>query len=468
MLNIFINEWLGYFRNKLFLFLGIFFLFFLCLVTFLGIYQNDKQLEAQKIAHEHIRLQWDQMEASNPHSAAHYGSYAFKSPSVLNSIDEGINSVTGNVLRIEGHKQNDIAFSEASQSLLISKFGKLKPSLIFQFLIPLLLIFFSFNTYVSERKNGRLKLLLVQGASLRKIVFSKSFSIWVVGLLLLFVSIVVQVIFNTNNFDSDTILRLLILFFSYSLYYLILINLTIMLSVVFKSSTASLSLTILIWVIWTIFFPTIIGNTSEKITPLPTRIEFKEAMSEDRSKGIDGHNPRGERRDELEKATLKKYNVERLTDLPINFSGILMQEDEEYGNMVWDKHFGNLYKQLESQKKNYQLSGIINPFASLHNLSMGTAGTDLYHHLDFLEKAENYRRFFIKTLNDEYAFGGSKTGERGWKATNEFFRSIDDFEYITPKFITFYLKYVTDILILLFWSFVSVFLLSFYSKKIKI
>ena len=241
-----------------------------------------------------------------------------------------------------------------------------------------------------------------------------------------------------------------------------------MLSVVFKSSTASLSLTILIWVIWTIFFPTIIGNTSEKITPLPTRIEFKEAMSEDRSKGIDGHNPRGERRDELEKATLKKYNVERLTDLPINFSGILMQEDEEYGNMVWDKHFGNLYKQLESQKKNYQLSGIINPFASLHNLSMGTAGTDLYHHLDFLEKAENYRRLFIKTLNDEYAFGGSKTGERGWKATNEFFRSIDDFEYITPKFDTFYLKYVTDILILLFWSFVSVFLLSFYSKKIKI
>ena len=98
MLNIFINEWLGYFRNKLFLFLGIFFLFFLCLVTFLGIYQNDKQLEAQKIAHEHIRLQWDQMEASNPHSAAHYGSYAFKSPSVLNSIDEGINSVTGNCL----------------------------------------------------------------------------------------------------------------------------------------------------------------------------------------------------------------------------------------------------------------------------------------------------------------------------------------------------------------------------------
>ena len=93
------------------------------------------------------------MEASNPHSAAHYGTYAFKPVSVLNSIDEGINSVTGNVLRLEGHRQNDIVFSEASQSLMISKFGKLKPSFnFFSFIIPLLLIFLSFNTYMSEKK----------------------------------------------------------------------------------------------------------------------------------------------------------------------------------------------------------------------------------------------------------------------------------------------------------------------------
>ena len=125
------------------------------------------------------------------------------------------------------------------------------------------------------------------------------------------------------------------------------------------------------------------GNTTEKLSPLPTRIEFKEAMSEDRSKGIDGHNPRGERRDALEKQP-RKYKVDKLEDLPINFSGIVMQEDEEYGNMVWDKHFGDLYSKLEKQKSNYQLSGFINPFASLQNLSMGSSGSDMFHHLDFL------------------------------------------------------------------------------------
>ena len=468
MKEIIINEWIGYFRNKLFLYVGVFFCFFLCLVAFLGIIQNNKLNAEQELAHEHIRSQWDEMEASNPHSAAHYGTYAFKPVSVLNSIDEGINSVTGNVLRLEGHRQNDIVFSEASQSLMISKFGKLKPSLIFQFIIPLLLIFFSFNTYMSERNSGRLKLMLVQGASLRKVVFSKVLSIWFIGLFLLLITLFFQLLFNFNNLNSDVFTRLFILFLSYSFYYLILINITVLLSVIFKSSTAALSLTVLTWVFWTIFFPTIMGNTTEKLSPLPTRIEFKEAMSEDRSKGIDGHNPRGERRDALEKATLEKYNVDKLEDLPINFSGIVMQEDEEYGNMVWDKHFGDLYTQLEKQKSNYQLSGLINPFASLQNLSMGSSGSDMFHHLDFLTKAESYRRIFIKTLNDEYAFGGSKTGERGWKATNEFFRSVKDFKYELPTFFSLFSKYLIDVIIILFWVFFTTFSLYFFTRKITI
>ena len=48
-----------------------------------------------------------------------------------------------------------------------------------------------------------------------------------------------------------------------------------------------------------------------------------------------------------------------------------MQADEEYGNKVWDKHFGKLYDQLKSQKQKYQISGFLNPFSSLQNLSMG-------------------------------------------------------------------------------------------------
>jgi ABC-2 type transport system permease protein len=203
----------------------------------------------------------------------------------------------------------------------------------------------------------------------------------------------------------------------------------------------------------------------ESLTPLSTRIELSEKMQDDRSKGIDGHNPFDDRKIELEKEILARYEVDSLSHLPINFAGILMQADEEFGNQVWDKHYGELYEKLETQKRNYQLSGLINPFASLQSLSMASAGTDLLHHLDFLSHAEKYRRYFIKTLNDEYAFGGSKTGERGWKASQDFFRSIKDFSYNEANFISMKNKYLIDIFCLFLWSLSLVCLIIYYSKN---
>ena len=157
MINIFYNEWKGFLRNKIFIFFTSFFVVLLSLATYFAIVQNNKQIKSQQDAHNHIRIQWDELDSTNAHSAAHYGTYAFKSNTILNSLDEGINSVTGLVLRLEGHKQNDVAFSEVSQSLEISKFGKFKPSLLFQFIIPLFLIFLTFNSYTSEISSGRLK-----------------------------------------------------------------------------------------------------------------------------------------------------------------------------------------------------------------------------------------------------------------------------------------------------------------------
>ena len=155
MIYIFYNEWKGFLRNKTFISSTAFFIVLLSLTTYFSIVQNNKQIKSQQDAHNHIRAQWDELDSKNAHSAAHYGTYVFKSNTILNSLDDGINSVTGVVLRLEGHKQNDVAFSEVSQSLEVSKFGKFKPSLIFQFIIPLFLIFLTFNSYTSEISSGR-------------------------------------------------------------------------------------------------------------------------------------------------------------------------------------------------------------------------------------------------------------------------------------------------------------------------
>lgn len=171
----------------------------LVLVTWLGVIQNNKQQEQQQSAQKHVHEQWENIDAMNPHGAAHYGSYAFKPVTPLSSIDEGVNAITGNVLRLEGHVQNEIVYSEASQSLSVSKFGKLKPSLLLQYVIPLLLIFWAFASVSSEKETGRLKLLVFQGASLSKLVLSKALSVWFYGLLLLVITVAVQTVINLKN-----------------------------------------------------------------------------------------------------------------------------------------------------------------------------------------------------------------------------------------------------------------------------
>ena len=468
MIQIISNEWKMLLRVRILVYLTLFFIAGLGFVTWLGIKQNNNQQQQQQDAQEHVRKQWESIDAMNPHGAAHYGSYAFKPVTSLSSIDDGVNAITGNVLRLEGHVQNEMVYSEASQSLSVSKFGKLKSSLLLQYVIPLLLLFLAFAAVSSEKETGRLKLLVFQGASLSKLIFAKAFSVWLYGLLLLAVTVFIQTIINISSSNADTIERTMYLLLAYSAYYYIIATLAVYFSAGFKNSTAALSSMLAVWILWTIFFPKIWGNTTDKIYSLPSRQEFKSAMQEDRSKGIDGHNPSDKREEELKKKILAKYKVDSLEQLPINFDGIVMQEDEEYGNQVWDKHFGNNYSILQKQKTAYQLSGLVNPFASLQSASMGFSGSDMLHHLDFLKQAEHYRRNLIKSLNDKHAYGGSKTGDWDWEADNAFFKSVKDFEYKTPLIASTRMHYSTDILCLAFWVLLTTAIVFVTSKKIAL
>ena len=463
MIVIILNEWKILVRNRSIVYVSLIFILSIISLAWMSNLQSENQSKAQAAAEKHIRAQWDNLEPMNPHRAAHYGVYVFKPISILNSLDDGVSSITGNVLKLEGHVQNEIVHSEASQSITISKFGKLKPSIILQYVVPLFLIFLSFGSITSDKENGRMKLIVLQGVSLEKLVLSKSISIWLYGLMLIMLSVLLQS--SLGSLASDAGLRLGLTFTSYGLYYLIVVFLSTFISVNFKNNTSAISLLLATWILWTIFLPKIWGNTVEKVHLLPSRQNFIAQMKEDRSKGIDGHNPRDERRSKLEKEYLVKYKVDSLSQLPINFDGIVMQADEEYGNQVWDKHFGNNYLIYQKQKKLYQLSGLLNPFSSLQNLSMGFCGSDMIHHLDFLKKAEHYRRYLIKTLNDKHAHGGSKTGEWRWTVDNAFFRSVKTFDYQTMLIKDQIENYLLDILALIVWVIFAGYLFRYKVKR---
>ena len=460
------NEWYYLIRSRALLAVSLGFVTVLLLAVFMGHLQTQKQADFYQNAKAHLRTQWEQLDGVNPHSAAHYGTYVFKPVNILGNLDEGVNAVTGNVIQVEGHVQNEMAYSEASQMQAISRFGKLKSALLLQYILPLLLVFLAFHTIHSEQESGRLKLLLLQGQHPWRLLWAKTLSVWCFGVLLLMITIGVYLGLYSFQIEGDVLLRVLLFFLSYSLYYFVLCGLTVYFTVRWKTSALALTTMIGLWMVWTIFSPHMLLSAVEQENPLPTRAAFQAAMKTDRAEGLDGHNPSDQRRKALEEKLLKDYQVDSLSQLPINFSGVLMQEDERYGNKVWDKHFGQLRQVMAQQKQHYQWGGVLNPFIALQNLSRGLAGTDNLHHQDFLLQVEAYRRVFIKALNDKLAFGGSKTGEWNWTADNAFFKSVADFNYKFSPLKTMYTSYVFDVITLLSWTLLIGLLLMKASKKI--
>lgn len=464
------NEWRFFVRNRVLRGITLGFIAVLLLTGFLGYKQAQEQDSRYQTAKKHFRTQWENNREIHPHAIVHYGTYVFKPANLLSSLDDGVNGITGNTLRLEGHVQNEITHTEASQMQAVSKFGKLKSALLLQYIIPLLLIFMAFQSMNSEKQTGRIKLLVLQGAGSVKIVLAKALSVCLYGIGLLALSIICYAALNFKTLHPDMLGRTLLLFVSYSIYYFIVCGLTVYLSSRWKNTNLALTTMLGVWIIWTIFLPNILLSSVEQWHKLPGREAFNKAMKDDRSNGIDGHNPSNGRIKELEKKLLAEYNVDSITQLPIDYWGVVMQEDEEYGNRVWDKHFGNLRNILAEQKQSYQLGGIINPFISLQNLSMGFSGNDNVHHQDFLVQAENYRRGFIKKLNHEHAFGSKKTETGDWDVTvgPEFYKSVADFNYEQPRLSMVLNAYLHDLLILSGWLLLSVSLLALGAKKIKL
>jgi len=451
MIRILLNEWKGWWRTNQLKWLIGFLILVLAVITYFGVQDINQRQQLVEQSRSAVREQWENMGPSNPHSAAHYGSYAFKSLTPLSALDEGVNLTAGRVLRLEGHVQNETVHSSQSQSVFISYFGPLKASLILQIILPLFIIFLTYNSINAEHQQGRIRLLLMQGVTYARLILSKVLSVWLLALIVLFTTVLVQWLTFGKLFDSDLLLRSLLLILAYAGFYWVISSLTAIFCVKLKWGASALTVMLAVWVIWLIFLPKLAGWYVQEKTPLPSREEFTKAMRDDRSKGLDGHNPTDEREKVLKDSVLAAYEVTTLDSLPINYDGIRMQADEEYGNKVWDKHFGDLFNTMQQQKASMQYISFFDPFVALQSLSMGISGTDQLSHLHFQNEAEAYRRAFIKALNDEHAYGGGKTGDWGWKAEQEFFNNIEDFHYKTPKYVDVAEVYSIDWISLCLW-----------------
>jgi ABC-2 type transport system permease protein len=129
-------------------------------------WQRYVDVSAQhRAARAATREQWLNQGSKNPHSAAHYGVYAFKPKMPLSLVDPGVDPYVGVATWLEAHKQNEFKFKPAQDSTALERLGGLTGATVLQLLIPLMIILLTFSAFSAEREQGTLRQVLSLAAS---------------------------------------------------------------------------------------------------------------------------------------------------------------------------------------------------------------------------------------------------------------------------------------------------------------
>ena len=432
------KEWLGGLRTyaspavllSLLLLLGI---------AFAGTHNRSAQIKENRLsANAHFRQQWEQLKTGDPHGAAHFGTYVFKPVMLLSSFDNGLENVSGTSMRIEAHVQHAMAAPALRPADTYSRFGELTIASVLQLFFPLLIIFSCYNSYTQEKASGTLRLLLIQGATQNVIIKSKAkYHLAFVNIILL-ISLLIYLpallLSGTATIDDAILIRLSCLVIAYSIYCSIFVLIAIAISALAKNARQSLLLLTACWLLWNIILPRLGAGIAAELHPLPSQYQQQERIEKAIKTGIDGHSSREERQQQVIDATLKQYNVKSEDELPVNLNAILLQSSENYAQMVYDSYTAKTDSIIQTQNRYNNYLALADPYIALRNLSMALCGTDYPQQQHFDRAARQYRNYFIRRLNNELAYGGSKTNDSHWKVDTAFYRSIPSFHYQAPAF----------------------------------
>jgi len=436
-------------------FLGLLLAF--CLVAGRADYQKaTRERTAARLA---MRAFFLGQGAQNPHSAVHYGHYVFKPHSLLTVVDPGIEPFVGVTLQLEGHTQNDVQFAPAEQRSSLVRFGQLSFTVLWQVVLPLLLIFLAHSAIVSERQAGTLKLLVAQGVSVRRVLWGKVLGYCGLMLGMLAASGLALVLLQVGQptvHRPELLGRLACLLGGYAFYYGVVITVTVYASARLAAPSQVLVLLLSGWFLLTILLPRLAVSVGEQAVALPSKLAFETELDAAYKQGLNGHDPNDARGKRFQDSLLAHYGVRTLEALPLNADGLLMQADETYHNRAHDRQEAALRHRLAQQDEVAARVALLDPLLAVSHLSRALAQTDSYDHFRFLYQAEAYRRWLIRKLNLEMAYGGSKTGDWEWKVKPDYWRSIPDFAYQPPTLGASLRPYRAELLALLAWGLVTV------------
>lgn len=427
------KEFTSSFRARLVLLLGVIIWMLLAIATYTGLQrQKDATLKKERAA-SLFRHEWEEQEA-NPHSAAHFGTYLFKPNTFLSVYDYGLNKYLGISYRVEAHVQHELNQAEAEATDSQLRFGELTAAMVFQLLMPLLILLVCFNSITSEREGNTLRLLLIQGVTPSSLIWGKILGQYAVMIFIVLPALIAMGIPVLLQGDAgENLLRYGLFAGIYLVYFFVFVSIGVLISAWSRGSAAALVSGIGVWFLLTVLLPRLMMRTIDANDRLPSRYELNRNISQGYSKGMNKDGSSTERYKKYLDSTLKKYGVDSVTKLPVNFDGLSMQYGEDYNAKVYEHYAGRVEQAIKKQQTRLEQVSLFDPFIAVQQISMGLTGTDYAHHLSFHHQAKAYRDEFVRMLNMELANSGSAYLSYDYQVGPDFFKKMKDFTYSQPK-----------------------------------
>ncbi|OZI07903.1 ABC transporter permease [Siphonobacter sp. BAB-5385] len=284
------------------------------------------------------------------------------------------------------------------------RFGELSMALVLQLLVPLLIIFIGFPTIAGLKQNGVLKILLCQRASYFDLLVGKTAgltaAIWILFLPLILISLFVGSFFLSGKIGVENTLRISIIVSSYAVYFLSIVLLVVGVSAVSRSAKQALMALVFGWILFIIIIPKSAQTLGSRLYEAPNKIAFEQAIEAEMSQQGDSHNPNDPHFAQLKADLLKKYGVDSVQALPLNYGAFVMKESETITSTLFNKHFDRLIGTYRSQNAVSTAFGFADPFLAIRNLSMNLSGTDFDSFTAFQQQTERYRYEKSQRLNE--------------------------------------------------------------------
>jgi ABC-2 type transport system permease protein len=407
------------------------------LLTALGVgWSHYRDVSAQhRAAQQLTREHWLAQPPKDPHSAAHYGIYAFKPRMPLSLVDTGVDAYTGVAAWLEAHKQNEFQFRPAQDRSTIVRFAELTAATILQVLVPILILLLAAETFAGEREQGTLRHILSLGVAPRTLAIGKLAGVAIALALVLvpaaMVGAAALVWMSAQPALEGLLLRTAALAAVYIAYFAIVASGAIAVSAHAGSVRRALALCVCLWAFNALVAPRLASEVAARLYPTPTAFGFVQEVQRETYDGLDVHSYNLRRARELKARLLRDYRVSRVEDLPVNFRGVDYLEREDHANQIFDKEYGRLWQAFDQQNAVQRWAGFAAPLMAARALSMAIAGTDFDHHRHFAQAAEVYRRRLVRAMNEDLAFH-STSARLGYTADSTLWASLPPFDYRMP------------------------------------